>query len=649
MIEPARAPVVPRVVCRRSGNVVRLEDEIQRLLDLSESITVQLDGDGASSALAHLAAVFADSIRAQKLVLDDDASDADSVQAIVVVRTSHESRCDVSLRLAAWTRDDFIEYLLAVHSHRCASVMRRLADANQQFASGSPSVWRLILDRMASDESQSDIEAIVLDELDSRFANPVLADTFADELIIPVPRNEVGYFGHLGSGTNAAADDVSNIFYSREHSSARQLLSHEDVRQTFAMRRFIRRLTTSTEVDFRYLMSGLASWEVLVRIAKRVRELPPIQIKLQRLFDASNTLSTTNCATVLSQVDPRWRPNGKRLRLYRTYCPNVVWPDLDLSFSDLRNSCFTGADLSRAKLSGARLSGADFSDAILRHADFRNASSETPSSQPANMLDRIKRKLHRHRDSEQPARRIANQATMETHWRTVFVQADLSHADLSGCHFQHANFSRANMTKTEMRQASFHQADFTDADLRDANLTGSTLVDVDLGGAVLDRCVMSDIQAQPGLNFENLRATSVQFRAAKLPRSDWTESTLSECCFAGAILSEARLALIHWVDCDLSGADLRRCDFHLGSTRCGLVGSPYPSHGTRTGFYTDEYDEQYFQSPETIRKACLMNADLRGANIDGVDFYLVDLRGAKFDLGQRSQLRVTGAILDDDG
>jgi uncharacterized protein YjbI with pentapeptide repeats len=48
-----------------------------------------------------------------------------------------------------------------------------------------------------------------------------------------------------------------------------------------------------------------------------------------------------------------------------------------------------------------------------------------------------------------------------------------------------------------------------------------------------------------------------------------------------------------------------------------------------------------------VRKANLRGADLRGANVENVDFYLVDLRGAKLDPSQREQARQTGAILED--
>ncbi len=115
--------------------------------------------------------------------------------------------------------------------------------------------------------------------------------------------------------------------------------------------------------------------------------------------------------------------------------------------------------------------------------------------------------------------------------------------------------------------------------------------------------------------------------------------------FRKSRLRHAGLADIQWEGADLCEADLRGCSFHLGSSRSGLVGSPYPGHGSRTGFYTDDYDQQSYKAPEEIRKANLCGADLRGALIDGVDFYLVDLRGAKYDPQQAEHFRRCDAIL----
>jgi uncharacterized protein YjbI with pentapeptide repeats len=76
-----------------------------------------------------------------------------------------------------------------------------------------------------------------------------------------------------------------------------------------------------------------------------------------------------------------------------------------------------------------------------------------------------------------------------------------------------------------------------------------------------------------------------------------------------------------------------------------LVGSTIPCEGSRTGFYTDDYGDREIKDPDEVRKANLCGADLRGANIEGVDFYLVDLRGAKYSEEQENHLRRCGAIL----
>jgi uncharacterized protein YjbI with pentapeptide repeats len=116
--------------------------------------------------------------------------------------------------------------------------------------------------------------------------------------------------------------------------------------------------------------------------------------------------------------------------------------------------------------------------------------------------------------------------------------------------------------------------------------------------------------------------------------------------FRYADLALTGLADIDWPQADLRDAELRGATFHMGSSRSGLVGSPLASEGSRTGFYTDEYHEQEFKSPEEIRKANLCGADLRGARIDNVDFYLVDLRGARYTAEQEAWLRASGAILE---
>jgi uncharacterized protein YjbI with pentapeptide repeats len=140
----------------------------------------------------------------------------------------------------------------------------------------------------------------------------------------------------------------------------------------------------------------------------------------------------------------------------------------------------------------------------------------------------------------------------------------------------------------------------------------------------------------PGGIFSQERLHGALFTGSQMPGAN----------FSGAQLTEARLADVNWEGADLRGADLQYATFHMGSSRSGLVGSPIASEGSRTGFYTDEFTEQGFKAPEEIRKASLRNADLRGALVEQVDFYLVDLRGARYSSAQEAHFRACRAILE---
>ena len=141
----------------------------------------------------------------------------------------------------------------------------------------------------------------------------------------------------------------------------------------------------------------------------------------------------------------------------------------------------------------------------------------------------------------------------------------------------------------------------------------------------------------PGANFGPGQTIRALLANSRMPGAN----------FSHADLTSARLAGVDWEGANLRDA-AKPCGatFHMGSSRSGLVGSPLASEGSRTGFYTDEFDEQGFKSPEEIRKANLCGADLRQAKITDVDFYLVDLRDAQYTPDQEEHFRRCGAILE---
>jgi uncharacterized protein YjbI with pentapeptide repeats len=146
-------------------------------------------------------------------------------------------------------------------------------------------------------------------------------------------------------------------------------------------------------------------------------------------------------------------------------------------------------------------------------------------------------------------------------------------------------------------------------------------------------------------NLEGLSMPRANFTHADLTGSLLTGTRIPGGCFRGAKLRSAGLAEVEWENADLRDADLTHASFHMGSSRSGLVGSPIPCEGSRTGFYTDDLNDQDYRPPEEIRKACLCGADLRGAEVTATDFYLVDLRKAWYGPSQARHFESCGAIL----
>src|SRR5262249_55619634 len=195
------------------------------------------------------------------------------------------------------------------------------------------------------------------------------------------------------------------------------------------------------------------------------------------------------------------------------------------------------------------------------------------------------------------------------------------------------------------KEAAFGQATLTDANFEGADLTRAQLPGLCLREAVWTNACFDHAWLQD-CDLEDMTLPEPCFQFAHLKGALLTSSTMPNADFRCAHMTNTGLADIDWPGADLRMADLRGASFHLGSTRSGLVGSPIACEGSRTGFYTDDSEEQTYKSPEEIRKANLCGADLRGAKLDGLDFYLVDLRGAVYDPDQEEHLRRCGAILE---
>ena len=618
MIEPVRAAVRPRVRLQPSGEVVLLEDVVAEFLAAGRSQTILLFGEvgaGTTAALHHLAERFATNPGVQ---FDDSSYEPESPTEdprgwIIIHSEKPHFGHLIRARLTGWGRDEWIEYLLAVHHNQCASVMRRIqADAEGDELGDNPSLWRQVLDEFAADEALTTIKAAL-----QRVALRMFPDRES--------RLSAGWrsFDAMVLGKQS----VESLF--EKHTR----LSKPAILLILAAEAVAIELENGDpRGSLRHQWPGRLVHDVALYVAKS----QPIQDRLRRLLVPKHRDVHPLAASLLHVSGSGWKPEPPRLDFLKSgqwnlagaFLAEANWSDVNLARCDLSKTILTRANLERAKLDGAIADAADFSHADLQHAVLSRFRGIAANFRGAGLA--LAHGEHVYLEGADLS--FAN-----------LVEAKLTNSQLQGANLSKALFRRATLTATNFVEAVLDRADFTDADLELSNLSGVDLTvacfeRARFTKAILVRCCLEGMEL-PGAVFIGADLTNALLTGSMMPQAN----------FAGAILIGAGLADIDWEFANLRDADLRNVSFHMGSTRSGLVGSNIPMLGSRTGFYTDDYNEQDFKSPEEIRKANLRGADLRGAIIDHTDFYLVDLRDALYDSRQEQHFRRCGAILETRG
>ena len=617
-VPPERAAVAPRVRALPDGGATQpLETLIRKMLAANLRGAVLLvgrPGGGKTTALAHLRAVLpADA----NLVLHDEPIAADMVPRrqqlwIVTANESMPGPWLAQFELADWQQDDLIEYCVARRRDRCSSVLSRLReDDGKSLLKGIPQLWHVVLDRLAADEELPDTAAALREHLDAVMppgktrdaVAPVCARVLLDESR-PIRMSEL-------------PDELSDY--------AVQLLRHRAVRVLLAADVIVQTLVNGAmpqDVD----PAAPLPIELLRAAAAAVRAMHGAAQQLDRRLSGVARRTDAMAASILLAADPAWRPrDGRGLKLVRAHLSNAAWAGLDLRGAEMMFANLHGADLSGAELRRAWLGGANLGAANLVATKMRWLHAEGADFSGSDFSRAIAHGAF-FADADMPDA-IFNDADCS--------MAEFPRANLRGAHLVGVNFTRATLDHTTLDDADVIGCDFTSAKLITVRLSAcANVAAVNFESATLHRC-----------EFEGLRLPKCNFANADLTGSYLTGSFIPRGKFEHAKLCDTGLADIDWPGADLRGADLRGATFHMGSTRSGLVGSPIACEGSRTGFYTDDYNDRDFKPPEEIRKANLRGADLRGANIDGVDFYLVDLRDADYTPEQEEQFERCGAIL----
>jgi uncharacterized protein YjbI with pentapeptide repeats/energy-coupling factor transporter ATP-binding protein EcfA2 len=626
MIAPQTALVRPRVVSPISGEILPLVEVAAEQLAAGSRI-VQIfggPGSGKSTALAHLAAVLPP---ASDLVFLDDpsvsnvATHASRLRVICAGRQRYPEigPVIVPLALAPWTDDDLIEYLRAVAPDRCANVMQRWAAlADRQDLAGNPALVRAVADELLADDVLISLRVALQRIIADCLRDPEerrIAALFCLAILLRDEPNQKRYLDLIAR----LPEDLQRLRWLR-HPLVQRLLAGE---HTAGL------LLRGAPCPF---LAPLLPRPLVRELGWLAARDSLLADRLRAVYDGPQIVCHPQAASILFAADRTWRPeSGRRAWLVGGSFAGAAWAGIQLpktkqGASDLSAANLTGADLRQAVLDGVDLRKAHLTGACLDKASLTGALAGEANLAGAHLIAAVAQRILLHRANLKGA--ILDDASLPG--------AELSQADLTGARFR----------KSDLTGAILLGCKIADADFTGANLSGCYLRELTLREAILDGATFHDADLTH-CDLEGVRLEAPDFSEAALADALLTGSVLPGANFQRANLRGAGLADIHWEQADLRDADLRGATFHMGSTRSGLVGSPYPGHGSKTGFYTDDCHDQDYKLPEEIRKANLCGADLRGARLDGVDFYLVDLRGALLDDDALEQVVRTGGILYD--
>ncbi len=636
---PGRAPVAPRGRRVPGGEVLPLEDLVRPFVEEGAVGVVHIVGGhraGKSVAIEHLKAAFAGNGRVW-FVDEPGTIFFDPAERDLLLFVAGESSTDgvwlTTIELAPWGDDEAIEYLLACHRERCASVMNRVRRDEERagLLRGNPELWRAVLDEMVADDGVADVAAALRRRIDREIPHGSLRRSLTRMSLVGIRLLETQIENHLAEWSHSCSISVPRL---ASHRAVRLLLAAEAIVESFLERSGdlglrlpfpppeVVRLAARFASDYPTLADELR--EVL---SKDAPEEPPIADEPVETTLRDPRMLHPLAATLLLALDPDWRPVGLKIpNLDGALLARARWNGIALRGVELRHTDLHAADLSEADLSDARLIRPILSRAVLRRARLDRLVANTVDMSFADLSGA------QMQEAELRTVLLASANLEGANLRRALLSTcSLEHARCAGAHLVEAGFSRVLMDGADFTNTDFTKARLLDLDLREACLEGAIFA-----GAFLHRC-----------DLERIELTAPDFHEATLNGSYLTGSVMPRANFRSASLCGAGLADIDWEGADLRDADFEDASFHMGSSRSGLVGSFIAGEGSKTGFYTDDYAEQDFKPPEEIRKANLCGADLRGAKVRKTDFYLVDLRGAKYTPVQAEHFARCGAILRD--
>ncbi len=604
----------------RDYDSIRLEDVVELLLQEASRVHLHLVAPDSSQFMDRLRMDYAteDRISLQSMPVSWNLLDPHVTLILTVSGKKPDlSQADEVCTLSNWNRDDVISYLIDQGEGDCQKGLSRLLPIHYEWLGNDCELWEIVLNQLRHTEAT--VEDILWQRLvaevkslrpknlfgflgiSMKRGSPLLDQLAADQLtfrhIIPGPTDR-----NLGAVLHKRLLSIPAV-------NIRLLATYIAIRLT---------KSDSKPLEFRF------SEELCAKIAELLRQDSNIKsLLLNRLM---GRLASTSL-TLLHAIDPTWKPSRiDSQEVSNAWLSKIRWDGMEVSnsrfsFSKLDLSDWNRSKIKRLRLRSSQVDGSHWNGATISQSEFMQCKF------------RKSRWEHSQIDS--------------TSWTECQLQdSEWEWAHARTCEWKRCDISGARFEKSEIDNSHVIECDLSNSDLRNSVWHQTSFQRCRWSKCKLEHSKFHRSKLEYA-DFEGIEIANADFQHTSLRESQWSGSRCESVNFSNANLTNCKLAEIVWVECDLRHSDMRGAVFHYGSTRSGLVGSPYPSHGTRTGFYTDALEELYFKPPESIRRAAIIDCDLRGANLSGIDFYLVDLRGTKLNAEQREQAAASGAILGD--
>jgi len=336
--------------------------------------------------------------------------------------------------------------------------------------------------------------------------------------------------------------------------------------------------------------------------------------------------------------------------------PNVNLIDADLTGVDLTNVDLTGADLTgakliRANLTGTKLIGANFTGVDLTGANLTGTD-----------LTKIKSGKIKGKPQKLPDYYVLRIGYMIGP-NVNLIGADLTGANLTGVYLDNADLTDADLTGADLTDIDLTGVDLTGAKLIGANFTGVDLTGANLTGTDLTKIKSGKIRGKPQKlpDYYVLRIGYMIGPNVNLTGADLKYTTLIDVNLTGAILTGAILTgiksggikgnptlpdgyvLINGYiigrNVDLTGADLTAADL-TGIVSGGIKGEPKLP---RRYVLVDGY---IFGPNVNLSGKKVSKIDLTYVNLSGSDLTHAVLEyGSLLSYANLKRCNLTGAIL----